>query len=261
MISIIATHPSLTEQAQTLASRIQLPFSDETDAKHMKVDYALQLTLEGLQLQACGRKAPGPVWVDFTGGKSAHRREFGGGRGQSIAKAVGLKQGRCPSVLDVTAGLGGDAFVLASLGCTVKMLERQQVVAELLEDGLCRAQQDYETADIAANMSLFKGAGLDFLHESTEMFDVVYLDPMFPHSGKSAQVKKEMQLFRELVGKDTDADALFEPALAKAIYRLVVKRPRLAPYLNDMKPTFELAGKANRFDIYVNKGLASANTE
>ena len=255
MISVIATHPSLVEQAQSLANRMQLPFSDETNAKYMALDYVLQLTPEGLQLQACGRKAAGPVWVDFTGGKSAHRRQFGGGRGQSIAKAVGLKQGRCPSVLDVTAGLGGDSFVLASLGCTVKMLERQPIVAELLEDGLFRGQQDNDTADITGQMSLYKGTGLDFLNNAIDMFDVVYLDPMFPHGAKSAQVKKEMQLFRELVGKDSDADALFEPALAKAIYRLVVKRPRLAPYINNKKPTYELIGKANRFDIYVNKGM------
>lgn len=256
MISIIATHDSLVDQARELAQALQLAFSREADAHLLSSDYALQMTPEGLQLQQCGRKAPGPVWVDFTAGKSAHRRQFGGGRGQSIAKAVGLKQGRCPSVLDVTAGLGGDSFVLASLGCEVSMLERQVIVAELLEDGLTRAQQDVDTAEVANRMSLHKGAGLEFLINTSELFDVIYLDPMFPHSGKSAQVKKEMQLFRDLVGKDEDADLLLEPALKKAIYRVVVKRPRLAPYLNDQKPTYELAGKANRFDIYVNRSMA-----
>ncbi|MGL4894422.1 MAG: class I SAM-dependent methyltransferase, partial [Shewanella sp.] len=59
------------------------------------------------------------IVVDFVTGAVAHRRKFGGGRGQSIAKAVGLKQGVTPKVVDGTAGLGRDAFVLASLGCTV----------------------------------------------------------------------------------------------------------------------------------------------
>lgn len=255
MISIIATHESLIEKAQALAQALQLAYISETDVRAPDVSYLLQLTLGGLQLQQCGRKAPGPIRVDFTSGKTAHRREFGGGRGQSIAKAVGLKQGRCPEVLDVTAGLGGDAFVLASLGCQVQMLERQPIVAELLEDGLYRGQQDPHTCEIANRMKLYKGGGLDFLSGLSKQYDVVYLDPMFPHSGKSAQVKKEMQLFRDLVGKDEDADLLLEPALEKAVYRVVVKRPRLAPYLNDVKPTYELAGKANRFDIYVNRSM------
>ena len=34
------------------------------------------------------------------------------------------------------AGLGRDAFVLASVGCRVRMLERNPVVAALLDDGL-----------------------------------------------------------------------------------------------------------------------------
>ena len=56
-----------------------------------------------------------------------------------LAKAVGLKKGACPDVIDCTAGLGRDAFVLASLGCRVVMLERVTVVHALLNDGLAQA--------------------------------------------------------------------------------------------------------------------------
>jgi hypothetical protein len=54
----------------------------------------------------------------------AHRRKFGGGRGEAVAKAVGIKGDYLPDVVDATAGLGRDAFVLASVGCRVRMLER-----------------------------------------------------------------------------------------------------------------------------------------
>ncbi|MCB1616251.1 MAG: class I SAM-dependent methyltransferase, partial [Pseudomonadales bacterium] len=54
----------------------------------------------------------GAIFVDFAGGKNCHRRQFGGGKSQSIAKAVGIRSGFFPSVLDVTAGFGADAFVL-----------------------------------------------------------------------------------------------------------------------------------------------------
>ena len=57
---------------------------------------------------------------------------------------------------------------------------------------------------------------------------MIYLDPMFPHRDKSALVKKEMQVFRTVVGDDDDSPALLKAALAVATYRVVVKRPRKA---------------------------------
>ena len=65
------------------------------------------------------------ISVDFVSGANAHRHKFGGGKGQAIAKAAGLNKGATPSVLDATAGMGKDAFVLASLGCNVTLVERQ----------------------------------------------------------------------------------------------------------------------------------------
>ena len=96
----------------------------------------LYLDDQGISLGETGKKAPKPVQVDFVGGKAAHRRQYGGGKSQLIAKAVGLKTGVKPRVLDATAGLGGDAFVLAGLGCDMLMMERHPVVAALLQDGI-----------------------------------------------------------------------------------------------------------------------------
>ena len=59
------------------------------------------------------------ISIDFIRGSLAHRQQFGGGRGQAISKAMGLKSGITPSILDTTAGLAGDAFVLATLGCPI----------------------------------------------------------------------------------------------------------------------------------------------
>ena len=52
--------------------------------------------------------------VDFVGGSVGHRLRFGGGRGQDLAKAMGLRSGKTPTVIDATAGLGRDSFLLAS---------------------------------------------------------------------------------------------------------------------------------------------------
>lgn len=112
---------SLRESAAQLAQHLSLPLADEPDGRF---SYLLVLTRERLELHSQGPFAPGPVYVDFTQGKLAYRRRLGGGRQQALARAVGLKGGYVPDVLDATAGLGGDSFVLACLGCQVRMVER-----------------------------------------------------------------------------------------------------------------------------------------
>ncbi|MCE9680388.1 class I SAM-dependent methyltransferase [Shewanella sp. AS1] len=196
------------------------------------------------------------IWVDFVTGAVAHRRKFGGGRGQAIAKAVGLKQGVNPTVVDGTAGLGRDAFVLASLGCKVTMIERNPVVAALLEDGLRRAYQDSDIGEwMRERMTLVHGSSLTDLADIGEQVDVVYLDPMYPHREKSALVKKEMRVFQSLVGADLDADGLLTPALALASKRVVVKRPDYADDLDGIKPSTRIETKKNRFDVYVKAAM------
>ena len=214
--------------------------------------FGLVFTPDHLELRKLDEPELGPVYVDFVAGAAAHRRKFGGGRGQSIAKAVGLKSGLNPSVVDATAGLGRDAFVLASLGCQVVMLERSPVVAALLADGLARAYEDAQIGPwMRERMSLRQGPALQQLQQLGFTPDVVYLDPMFPHKKKSALVKKEMRVFQSLVGPDLDADALLPAALAVAGKRVVVKRPDYAGWLNDHKPGSCIETKNNRFDLYV----------
>jgi 16S rRNA (guanine1516-N2)-methyltransferase len=224
----------------------------------------LFLVVDGnrLSLQQGGKKAPGPVSVDFVSGASAHRRKYGGGKGQSIAKAVGISSAYKPSVLDATAGLGRDAFVLATLGCQVTLIERHPVVYLLLKSGLQCAQGEEEIADIMARMQLLQGNSIELLEnwfdQGSVQPDVVYLDPMFPHSKASAEAKKEMKLFRSLVGADLDEDELWAQADQIARCRVVVKRPAKAPPLAGRAPSYVLAGKANRFDIYAKAKVTEA---
>lgn len=132
----------------------------------------------------------------------AHRRKFGGGRGEAVAKAVGIKGDYLPDVVDATAGLGRDAFVLASVGCRVRMLERNPVVAALLDDGLARGYADAEIGGwLQERLQLIHASSLTALTDITPRPQVVYLDPMFPHKQKSALVKKEMRVFSRWWGR------------------------------------------------------------
>lgn len=212
---------------------------------------ALVLTPERLELRKLDEPKLGGIFVDFVTGAMAHRRKFGGGRGEAVAKAVGIKGGYLPDVIDATAGLGRDAFVLAALGCRVRMLERHPVVAALLDDGLRRGYADAEIGGwLRERLSLLHVVSQQALSDITPAPDVVYLDPMYPHRQKSAMVKKEMRVFQSLVGPDEDADALLEPARRLAKKRIVVKRPDYAPPLAGVVTQSAVVTKSHRFDIY-----------
>ncbi|WP_020558645.1 class I SAM-dependent methyltransferase [Thiofilum flexile] len=218
--------------------------------------YQLVQTPERLELHDLADPHMGAVYVDFIGGKAQHRRQFGGGKGQDIAKAIGLNKYAHPYVVDATAGLGREAFVLASLGCQLLMLERNPMVFALLADGLKRAQacEDADLLAIIQRMTLAPIAAQDWLQTLTPDAypDVIYLDPMFPERQKSALVQKEMRFFHSIVGNDDDDAGLVELARHKALKRVVVKRPQKAPLLGNSKPAFVIGEKAAiRFDVYL----------
>lgn len=221
--------------------------------------YTLFFASDGVSL--LNPKGRCDIKVDFVAGALAHRRLYGGGKGQMIAKAVGVTSKVKPSVFDATAGLGRDAFVLATLGCTVTMMERSPISYYLLKDGLqrgleCSLEHERELHEILSRMSLMAGDSTEYLQNARETIaDVIYLDPMFPSRQKKAAVKKDMQAFHEVVGKDEDGDDLFACANGKAQHRLVVKRPRLAPNLAEQAPNYRLEGKSSRFDIYTYKSF------
>ncbi|OEY68020.1 SAM-dependent methyltransferase [Marinobacter sp. X15-166B] len=211
----------------------------------------------GLALQVTGKGAPGPVRAEFATGKAGYRLEHGGGTGQLVARAVGLRKTRHPlHVLDATAGLGQDAFVLAGLGCRMTLFERSPVVYALLADGLARGCLSELVAPVLARMTLMPGSSIEWLQQAgANAADVIYLDPMFPHRDKAALVKKEMQVFRPVVGDDDDAPQLLQAALAVATYRVVVKRPRKAPAIAGPEPATRIEGKSSRYDIYPLRAL------
>ncbi len=260
-LQIVCPAPRHAEAAASCQLALQRQVTTESDTKG--ASYRLEFAEEGVALYSLLDARQAPIKVDFSSGKLAHRRQFGGGKGQLIAKAAGLGRGIYPHVFDATAGLGGDAFVLASLGCRVTMAERSPVAYALLKDGLERACQFAATGDeglaaILDRMTLLAGDSLELMTQSSEaLADVVYLDPMFPVRQKTAAVKKEMQAFHAIIGGDEDADKLLEPALSCAEYRVVVKRPRIAGTLSGRSPGYQLTGKSSRFDVYPIKRMGS----
>lgn len=189
--------------------------------------------------------------IDFTSGAITHRRRFGGGRGQALARAVGMKSGVNPDVVDATAGLGRDAFLLASLGAQVTLIERSGRVHALLAEALAQAANaGGEIAAIVARMTLIHGDTRTLLPEIAP--DVVLVDPMHPPRKNSALVKQEMRLLRDVVGTDTDADQLMQVALRAAIERVVLKWPLRADPMPGLRaPSHQIRGKSTRYDVFM----------
>jgi 16S rRNA (guanine1516-N2)-methyltransferase len=235
-------------RAIALAQSLHLPLIDSEAALPEQFAATLAYVDDSLQLFPRDARQSGPVCVDFCGGANRHRLRGGA---ELIVRAVRGRAREPLTVIDATAGLGRDSFILAGRGFDVTLLERSPVIAALLADGLrrARAADDATVATIAARMTLHCADATSWLDDHGA--DVIYLDPMFPDLGQSALAKKEMQLFQQLLLDRGDEAALLQAARAAARLRVVVKRPRKAPPLAGVAADYALEGRSVRFDVYV----------
>lgn len=128
------------------------------------------------------------------------------------------------------------------------MLEREPVLAALLEDGLKRLHGNQH---MSLNLELLGSDARTYLKALAPAAypDVIYLDPMHPAREKSAKVKKDLYALQALLGADDDALSLLEIAQARTCGRVVVKWPARLPAL--LKPDYAVEGKTVRFDVYL----------
>lgn len=243
-------HLKYTEQ---LSSKLGLPLIDLNHASLQDYDLLLVATGKRLELRETHQKSAGPVYVDFISGPTAYRRISGVSRRQPIARAVGLRSG-LSHVVDATAGLGRDSFLLACLGCTVTAIERSAVLVALLHDGMERVRKrntcDHTLLRVMERITLIESDACEVLKKLTSEPDVVYLDPMYPNRRTSAKVKKEMRICRKLVGDDQDIDQLMTVAMDTARKRVVVKRHTHTPPLL-ANPSLCFSGRKVRYDVYL----------
>lgn len=172
-------------------------------------------------------------------------------------------------VVDATAGLGGDSFLIAAAGFRVCALERVQALAGLLADAVARVRSAGSAAhrDAAGRISVaccdsiaaLAQAGSDASGGAhpwvPEVPVAVLLDPMYPlpERARSALAGKPIRLVRALAGDDHDQSQLFESARACRPGRIVVKRPHRAPPIVD-GPDLQFEGKLARLDVYLREG-------
>ena len=234
---------ALKSRARELADELSLPFMDPGEPGF---DLHLVLTSGRLELRDGRNPRLGPVYVDFTPlDLRPYSRNLS--RRQPLARAFGKKT---RTVADATAGYGQDALLLTLMGFHVTAIERSPVVAALARDGLQRFIEHTNTS-LSGRLQLMTGDARALLASAVPRPDAVFLDPMFPPKRRrSAAVKKEMRLLRELVGDDADAAELLDISRRIARDRVVVKRPDDAPPLAP-GPSMSLKGKLVRYDVYL----------
>ncbi len=218
-----------------------------------------------------GPHPPTRLQLTFISGKNRYRAENSQRRDETLARAVGIGKRLAQNelahycVLDVTSGLGRDAWALASLGCCVIMMERCDWLQWMQRDALLQALEHPATHACAQRVTLVHANAIDWLrllHKMqpghTPSINAIYLDPMYPARAKSAAVKKDMQALQQLIGKDEDGAELLTQALLAAassgIERVVVKRPRSAKPLENqtgvaVHHTHE--SRKTRYDVYL----------
>jgi 16S rRNA (guanine1516-N2)-methyltransferase len=261
-IAVWTADEKLQGIAHAIAETLQLPLASISPSlpqlQQSQFQFALAVTpnaISDYQLELHDlTQNNSKLLIDYSSGEIAYRAQHGGGRKQAMAKAVGFKSGNLPTVIDATAGLGRDAFVLASLGCHVRMIERSPIMACLLDDALRRATLDEHLKPwINHRLQLVIGDAREQIPLLCERLaaDVIYIDPMYPPRRKSALVKKQMRFIQTLVGEDLDSAALLAVALQHAKKRAVVKRPSYAASITGEKPTHTIESKNTRYDVYM----------
>lgn len=179
-----------------------------------------------------------PLHVDFNVFLNQRRLDKKHGLVRACKPAPGM------TILDVTAGWGRDAGLLAQHGAKLILVERQAMMAALLKDGLSRLVPN--VLDISL---VYQDARIYVQSLSASEFpDVIYMDPMHPERLKAALVKKDMQALQQLLGPDEDVESLLDLSIVRAKHRVVLKWPqRLTPPGN---PKMRIEGKTVSFAVY-----------
>lgn len=255
LAGVAYAQPEMAPQAHEIAQELGLSTVLGADAiEEPGQDWALWLVVEPqrLLLRPMGSKAPGPVTLDFLQKDRLYRfQNAQHERKQPLGKAIGISKGT-PRVLDATAGLGADTQMFLAWGCQVTAIERSPVLVALWKKALSQVQGHPVLQKPFEGLEFRAIDAIEHLASAPNPFDVVYLDPMYPQRKRaSVAVKKEMQVFRHLVGDDEDASELLALGLKHARQRVVVKRPKHAPTLGDREPNFQVKGTVVRFDVYL----------
>ncbi len=244
-------------KAADLSEKLCIPFLNQTDNGYK---FHLVYTDNRLELQHnphFHKYKHSSVSVDFLHNNRIAKRILSSNIKDPLAKAVGIKAGHRPYIVDATAGLGLDGLSLAWLGCEVVLIERSLIIHALLDDGLSRAKGNPRLHKvIRSKISLCYGNSSEIIPQLDRPPATILLDPMYPSQKKRSLNKKEMRLLRDIVGDDEDSSELSRASFSVAENRVVVKRPKGASeIISSPAVSHRIRMKSGRFDVYLKNHL------
>ena len=215
------------EQSISLANRLGV----HLEATSMTPDAWHLLIVDG-RLELVGRDD-----LRFVLNESEIERRLVGFSRSGLAKACGAI--RKPRILDALSGWGTDGLTLAAFGCPVVCCEIMPLIATLNRARALNIapETQYVCCDV-----------IEFMNNTTQEFEVVYLDDMFPRHPKGARPSKSLQILAELAGT-CEFTRVFDAALEISKDRVVVKRRR-NQQPERANPAWSVDGKTVRFDVY-----------
>lgn len=157
------------------------------------------------------------------------------------------------NIIDVTAGLGIDALLMANMGHRVTLIERNQTLVQILDYVVTN-----KVLPGVENLHLVNADSQEYLQQITGIPDIIYIDPMF-QDNQSAKPKKNMQLIDMFLQTEAnscshndDNETLFKLAYQLAKTKIIVKRDnKQDPLVINPKASYSKKGKTIRYDVYV----------
>lgn len=203
----------------------------------LELDVKFHIECQKLKLES---PYSNPVFIDAANKLDYHKKHFYKKSlyKEPLARALGFKKGHeKPYVLDATAGMMGDCILMLAMGARVDLCERNPIAAALCINTIKNNNLD---------INLYFGPATDLNLDP----DVIYFDPMYAQKNDKTRPKKEMQIFRDVVGLDLDAMKTARLLFRKS-KRLVIKRSIKAnPLLEN--PSMTISGKSTSYDVYLN---------
>lgn len=174
-----------------------------------------------------------------------------GKKSETLLKVAKLQN--TMQVIDCTAGFGHDSLILASTGANVAMIEQNPLIFLLLKLEYQFMLNNPNWQKLLTRITLFHGKSETVL-ATLPKADVIYLDPMFPDNSYKSAVNKNMQFLHEIVSPPSLDDEQNLLQIAKNTLnkngKILVKRPKSAPFFANCEPIDSMGNDVIRFDEY-----------
>ena len=210
--------------------------------------YYFTYDTNGLSFVKDSKKPKQILNVNFLKGKLGWRLKRANHE-TNLKKALGkTKKPLC--IFDATAGLLSDSMIFLSLGHSVVAVEQSKIIYLLVSDAIRRAKS---SIPFISNLKIINANSVDIYKELDILFDIIYLDPMYPILKKNVKKSGEISAIRSILEIENlidDEDNIISNFMKFDCKKLILKRPLKSKKIYS-NINYQVKGRTTRFDIYL----------